>query len=1051
MRGVGDRAVIGILFVFSGCTAGIDVDASEGDDKSQASTGQEAPADATDTRPVAEIIAEQCACAGPWSNHGDYVSCVAHATNQMKAEGRISGKEKGELQSAAAKSECGRASVEKGCPGEMLPSQCGTWEGVELLASRAYATNANQCGKKKGSPKEHFTSVDGERCLCAAISFEIPATIAVRAGDAGSATAKLTFTDAAGGGFTTCFFRGEGTSRGICDEPSTPNELGQRFIFESCSDGAVAGDVRLSQYFLFSVDGSPLAGVTTADLRLGEPDVVGGVVQLEEFVTTDANIIGEALIIPRGVVPPFQDFTLVSNAEIAETSIIGDQEMFIVLGPSSNVNAVGINGAYLFNPSDPCVRLRKTYEPSWLVPFGLTPSDLRLYKIANPIEVLAGEAPTVIEATDIPIVDETNHTISACVSSLSWFFAGARLSRTTNLAPIAIDSRPFVPYGGTQVLSPFDNATYVNGVLKPCGDEDQFFPFEDIATTRVFVPEAGIDVRTGIVVSDSPSLRYVITASGTVVPFPGSFVLGPWGLDSLAIRDIGPSGAHPERAPAGFPVPGAPVYALVARIGAITNKYFQTGGSHDVIPRRGEQGHLILRVNDDTPGDGTGGFDVTITTQIRRARCSEHVDRNLMIAVWSSTGAFERSGTPNIILGPWREKVDRYAAFLSDKKPDVIILNEVSMEGGGASWGDLKPGEWLDYFVGAMERVTGDDFAAANSSAGFHCKLGNLDVGTGGDAIVYRKSRLDLLNTDERYGTTINSPDSFNETMGLLRSEHARVPPAFVIRPDKPSTTCNDIVGGYSQPTLVAASFEFPRGSGRFISVGAAHLDGNPDYELLHPFFARIHQELPGPAYPPFFGGDLNYNWGDWFTYTKWLQGSEVVSHDNQLRNWAFDLDDPRAERRAPVQCLLRNFKPAMSEDDFARGLLHIYSGKDVWGSALPASLVTNGDSLYDERAAFCGGYRFSADPAIYHYPCALGDHGAPWRRFHLASRMDGSAPRHVAAEDFIPSEMPNAADECQRWAFNDIARTCNYEEQTLAWCPSEPPFSVSARQPASC
>lgn len=42
------------------------------------------------------------ACAAAAINHGDFVSCVAHATNEWKGAGLISGKEKGVIQSCAA-------------------------------------------------------------------------------------------------------------------------------------------------------------------------------------------------------------------------------------------------------------------------------------------------------------------------------------------------------------------------------------------------------------------------------------------------------------------------------------------------------------------------------------------------------------------------------------------------------------------------------------------------------------------------------------------------------------------------------------------------------------------------------------------------------------------------------------------------------------------------------------------------------------------------------------------------------------------------------------
>jgi len=49
---------------------------------------------------ISDLIAD---CAANASNHGQFVSCVAHLTNDLKSDGLISGKEKGAIQRCAAK------------------------------------------------------------------------------------------------------------------------------------------------------------------------------------------------------------------------------------------------------------------------------------------------------------------------------------------------------------------------------------------------------------------------------------------------------------------------------------------------------------------------------------------------------------------------------------------------------------------------------------------------------------------------------------------------------------------------------------------------------------------------------------------------------------------------------------------------------------------------------------------------------------------------------------------------------------------------------------
>jgi probable HAF family extracellular repeat protein len=57
-------------------------------------------------------ISDLCPCAHPggmdrWKNHGAYVSCVAHATNDFVKDGLLAKTEKGEINSAAGMSSCG--------------------------------------------------------------------------------------------------------------------------------------------------------------------------------------------------------------------------------------------------------------------------------------------------------------------------------------------------------------------------------------------------------------------------------------------------------------------------------------------------------------------------------------------------------------------------------------------------------------------------------------------------------------------------------------------------------------------------------------------------------------------------------------------------------------------------------------------------------------------------------------------------------------------------------------------------------------------------------
>jgi YVTN family beta-propeller protein len=53
-------------------------------------------------------IAQLCPCAGPWKNHGKYVSCVAHASQSFVNAGLITPAQKDAIVSAAGQSSCGK-------------------------------------------------------------------------------------------------------------------------------------------------------------------------------------------------------------------------------------------------------------------------------------------------------------------------------------------------------------------------------------------------------------------------------------------------------------------------------------------------------------------------------------------------------------------------------------------------------------------------------------------------------------------------------------------------------------------------------------------------------------------------------------------------------------------------------------------------------------------------------------------------------------------------------------------------------------------------------
>lgn len=53
-------------------------------------------------------IAQLCPCVSNWKNHGSYVSCIAHVTDDWLEKGLLTEEEKDAIVSDAAQSDCGK-------------------------------------------------------------------------------------------------------------------------------------------------------------------------------------------------------------------------------------------------------------------------------------------------------------------------------------------------------------------------------------------------------------------------------------------------------------------------------------------------------------------------------------------------------------------------------------------------------------------------------------------------------------------------------------------------------------------------------------------------------------------------------------------------------------------------------------------------------------------------------------------------------------------------------------------------------------------------------
>jgi hypothetical protein len=92
-----------------------------------------------------------------------------------------------------------------------------------------------------------------------------------------------------------------------------------------------------------------------------------------------------------------------------------------------------------------------------------------------------------------------------------------------------------------------------------------------------------------------------------------TLIFHAWGLIWAGVwftGNNGPRGWYWRDGDPKFPLPGAHPYQL---LGKLDTGYFEVG-SYVRLDQTPNSGHLFLRINDDTPGNGNGAFQSQVMT-----------------------------------------------------------------------------------------------------------------------------------------------------------------------------------------------------------------------------------------------------------------------------------------------------------------------------------------------------------------------------------------------------------------------------------------------------
>ncbi len=395
----------------------------------------------------------------------------------------------------------------------MQPTQCGTWQGVQLVAWKSY------------DPDDRLVA---ERCHCDLIPSILPAELLLSSGNTGARSAILEFVDAATREPIECVYAGDGVKLHPGDVPTA----GTRYVFASCNNGFQPGALFLSSYFKLRNDGEPQAGRTEVRVSFGRPAQDG---LTEEFITRDESIAGAKLTAPLGVLQDFEFIEPVANPASRELQLFPDHDGVVAsVGPGVDFSPQ-LAMSYAFDVSQTCVSVTVPVSSERLTAIGAQMTDVELYRVANEEEFLAGAAPVLIYLGPPREIDYARGLVTGCTDHLSVIIGGVNLLNLSQSSYSPFERTAF-PGTAFQYVPRYPFSQFMTGDQQPCADEDLIFPYSTLAVTTLRVPGNAGWIDTGINISDTPNERYPVGVSGTVdLGGPYFAGIGPWGDDTSGI------------------------------------------------------------------------------------------------------------------------------------------------------------------------------------------------------------------------------------------------------------------------------------------------------------------------------------------------------------------------------------------------------------------------------------------------------------------------------------------------------------------------------------